>query len=140
MAQTVRDVMTPSPLTVSSDSPIIEAARAMRDKDVGAVLVMQNDGKLCGIVTDRDIVVRALADGLDPENTPVSRICSQSIEQVSPDATVQEAVRIMREKAIRRIPVTQNGKPIGIVSLGDLAITQDPNSALGQISAAPPNN
>lgn len=139
MAKSVREVMTPSPMTLPATSSIIEAARAMRDKDVGAVLVTKNGDKLCGIITDRDIVVRAIAAGHDPENTVLSMICSQELAEISPDASVHEAVDLMRQKAIRRIPVTDQGKAVGIISIGDLAVTEDPSSALGEISAKPPN-
>ena len=139
MAKTVKDVMTPTPLTVRASSTISEAARAMRDKDVGAVLVVEDSERLLGIVTDRDIVVRAIASGHNPDETPVSRICSEEITEITPNALISDAVSLMRKKAIRRIPVMEGGKPVGIVSIGDLAMAQDPNSALGSISAAPPN-
>jgi CBS domain-containing protein len=140
MSKTVKDVMTPTPLTLSADSSVSEAARAMRDKDIGVVLVVEDNQRLCGIITDRDIVVRAIAAGINPDQTPLSRICSHELTEISADAPVSEAVSLMRRKAIRRIPVMEGDKPVGIVSIGDLAIAQDPNSALGSISAAPPNN
>jgi CBS domain-containing protein len=140
MSKTVKDVMTPAPLTLSADSTVSEAARAMRDKDIGVVLVVEDNQRLCGIITDRDIVVRAVAAGVNPDQTPLSRICSHELTEISPDAPISDAVSLMRRKAIRRIPVMDGDKPVGIVSIGDLAIAQDPNSALGSISAAPPNN
>lgn len=140
MAKTVREVMTPAPLTLSAKETVAEAARLMREHDIGTVLLMNDDKTLCGIVTDRDIVVRAIADGRNPDSTPLESICSREITELSPDAPVGEAVAIMRERAIRRIPVTEDGKAVGIVSIGDLAISQDPESALGAISAAPPNH
>lgn len=139
MAKTVREVMTPSPMSLPATASLIEAARTMRDKDVGAVLVTKDGTELCGIVTDRDIVIRALAAGHDPEKTTLSTICSQELAELSPDASVHEAVNLMRDKAIRRIPVTEHGKPVGILSIGDLAVEEDPGSALGEISAKPPN-
>jgi CBS domain-containing protein len=140
MSKTVKDVMTPAPLTLPADSSVSEAARIMRDKDIGVVLVVEDNQRLCGIITDRDIVVRAIAAGVNPDQTPLSRICSQELTEISPSAPVSDAVSLMRKKAIRRIPVMDGGKPVGIVTIGDLAIAQDPNSALGSISAAPPNH
>ncbi len=136
--QVLRDVMTPDPIVLDASASVAEAAREMRARDVGDVLV-RSDGKLCGIVTDRDIVVRAVADGGgDPANQRLADICSEGLECLAPDDGVDEAVRMMQERAIRRIPIVENGQPVGIVSLGDLAIERDRRSALGQISAAPP--
>jgi CBS domain-containing protein len=112
----------------------------MRDQQIGDVLVCDEDGSLCGIVTDRDIVVRAVSAGLSLDRTKIGEICSQQLVYVDPDASVEEIVRIMREHAIRRVPVVHGDKPIGIVSIGDLARLNDPNSALADISAAAPNN
>jgi CBS domain-containing protein len=131
--------MSEQPIALSSDSPLIEAARRMRAANVGSIVV-EEDGHPCGIVTDRDIVVRAIADGRDPETTRLSEVCSKDVTAVSPDDDLDSAIRIMREKAVRRVLVV-NGKneSIGILSLGDLALERDARSVLGQISAAPPN-
>jgi CBS domain-containing protein len=111
----------------------------MRGNDIGDVVVLK-EKRLFGILTDRDIVVRALAAKSDPETTPVSEICSRELTTIEPTASVEEAVRFMREKAIRRLPVVdKTGDVIGIVSIGDLAVERDPRSALADISAAPPN-
>jgi CBS domain-containing protein len=134
----VREVMTPNPVTVDADAPIMRAAEAMRQNDIGDVVVRKN-GKLCGILTDRDIVVRALAEGKDPESTKIDSICSQELVTVSPDQEASEAVKLMKERAIRRLPVVRNDDVLGIISLGDLAIAMDGRSALGEISAAPAN-
>lgn len=138
MTQSIQEMMTKHPVTVDGASPLSEAARLMRDKDVGDVIVLQ-DGQICGIVTDRDIVVRAVADGKDPSTVPAGDICSRDMSYLSPTDTVSDAVRIMREKAIRRLPIVENDRPVGVVSLGDLALERDPDSALGDISGAPPN-
>jgi CBS domain-containing protein len=138
VAQTLKDLMTPNPTTVSTDTPVLDAARTMRDQDIGNVIVTQGD-RVCGIVTDRDIVVRAIAQGCDPQTTTIGEICSQDLVTVSPDDEVQEAVTLMRERALRRLPVVENGRPVGIVSIGDLAIERDKDSALADISKAPPN-
>lgn len=138
MAQTLKDLMTPNPLTVTMGTSILEAAQQMRDQGIGDVIVTDG-GKVCGIVTDRDIVVRAIADGCEPTTTSVGDICSRDLVTLGPAADVTEAVTLMRERALRRLPVVENGKPVGIVSIGDLAIERDEDSALADISAAPPN-
>ena len=138
MAKAIRDLMTGNPVCLDASTSIREAARKMRDNDIGDVVV-EKAGKLCGIVTDRDIVVRAIADGKDAETTNLGTICSSDIISLSPEQTDEDAVRLMREKAIRRLPVLENGKVIGIVSLGDLAVDKDPRSVLGQVSAAAGN-
>jgi CBS domain-containing protein len=138
MAQNIRDVMTVNPISMQAASSVAEAARIMRDSNIGDVIVLDN-GRICGIVTDRDIVVRSVAEGRDPVTTKLADICSQELTTLSPTENVEDAVLLMREKAIRRLPVVEGGKPVGIVSIGDLATSLDPHSALGHISAAPPN-
>jgi len=91
------------------------------------------------MVTDRDLVVRSLAEARDPATTTLADICSHPILSVSPTDSVEHAVRLMRTHAIRRVPVVDRGQAVGIVSLGDLAVERDPHSALGEISAAPPD-
>ncbi len=138
MARLIRDVMTSGPRTLAATQTVGEAARIMRQDDIGDVLIEEN-GKPCGIVTDRDIVVRAIALGKNPDETPLKEICTKQLVSLKPDDSVDEAVRLMRERAIRRVPVMDDGKPIGIVSLGDLAVERDQRSVLGQVSAASPN-
>jgi CBS domain-containing protein len=130
--------MNSNPISMPMTSTVAEAARKMRDADIGDVIVLE-DSQLCGIVTDRDIVVRAIAEGRNPAKVKLGDICSRDMTTLSPTDTVEDAVRLMRDKAIRRLPVVEEGKPVGIVSIGDLAVSQDPHSALGDISAAPPN-
>jgi CBS domain-containing protein len=137
-SQKISELMTSEPVTMQATASTLEAARAMRDSDIGAVVVLDN-GKVCGIVTDRDIVVRAVAQARDLATTKLRDICSHELTTLEPTDTVEHAVQVMRAKAIRRLPVVQNGKPVGILSLGDLAVERDPDSALGNISAAPPN-
>lgn len=139
MPETIRDVMTPSPRTVAHQDTVRVAAETMRDEDIGNVIVCDG-GEVCGIVTDRDIAVRVVAAGKDPSSTIVGDICSKDLTTVSPDDPVDEAVRLMRDNALRRLPVVEGGKPIGVVSIGDLAIDLDSQSALADISAAPGNN
>ena len=137
--QTVRDVMTAQPIVLESSATIADAARQMKEHDVGDVLV-RRDGKLCGIVTDRDIVVRALAENeSNPGSQAIADICSEDLECVEADAEVEEAIERMESRSIRRLAVVEDGEPLGVVSLGDLAIARDRNSLLGKISSAPPS-
>ena len=138
MSKSVRDLMTANPIRLPASAPIREAARFMRENDIGDVVV-EKGGKLCGIVTDRDIVVRAIADGKNLETMNLETICSNNMTFLLPDQTDEDAVRLMREKSIRRLPVLEDGKIVGIVSLGDLAVDKDPRSVLGQVSAAAAN-
>lgn len=140
MAHQVQDIMTKQVHTVRPDATLLEVARVMRDRRIGDVLVVEDDGVLRGIVTDRDVVVRAAATGKPLDQTKVSEICSEDLVQVEPTASIDEAVTIMRERAVRRVPVVERDKPVGIVSIGDLARVKDPSSALAEISAAAPNN
>jgi CBS domain-containing protein len=138
MAKQIRDVMTPAPIALSERQTAADAAHMMKEQNVGDVLVCGDDGRLCGIVTDRDLVLRCLADRRDAD-TPLRDICSSIVNTLAPDASIDDAVSLMTDCAVRRIPVVENGELVGIVSLGDLAIDRDPNSALGRISAAPAN-
>ena len=139
MNNDVRDIMTPSPHTIQSIESVMNAAQLMRKSDIGDVIVVE-DEQLFGILTDRDIVVRVLAEGRDPETTPVGDICSRELTTVRPTDSIGDVVRVMREKAIRRLPVVEeSGEVIGIVSIGDVAVERDRHSALADISAAPPN-
>lgn len=139
MPQTIKDVMTPDPKVLPKTATVKEASELMRDENIGDVIVVNGHKKLFGIVTDRDIALRVGAEGADPDNVTLEEIATKDVTTLSPDATIDLAVTLMREKAIRRIPVVEDGKPVGIVTLGDLAIEKDPTSALADISAAPPD-
>jgi CBS domain-containing protein len=130
--------MTHDPRTIDADGSLTEAARQMRDGDIGNVIVMQ-DGQVHGIVTDRDIVIRAIADGRDPDSTTVGEVCTTDLTTLEPEQSLDEAVRTMREQDIRRLPVVKHGRPVGILSLGDLALEREPDSALADISAGSPD-
>jgi len=135
----IRDVMTPNPRTVTADDSIQNAARIMRDEDTGAVPVVEN-GRPVGIVTDRDIVVRALAEDKDTDVSVREAVSGKPVT-VRPSASVDEAIQLMRDNAIRRLPVVdKDNRPVGIVTIGDLAREKDPRSVLGRISSAAPNN
>ncbi|MGW0084684.1 CBS domain-containing protein [Streptomyces sp. NPDC003393] len=138
MAQHVRDLMTSRLVTVEPQTSVTAAAQKMRDEDIGIVLVCEGD-ELRGVVSDRDLVIRSLAEGGDQDKRTVESACSADLFTVTPDEEVDTAVQMMREHAVRRIPVIDQGHPVGIISIGDLAIERDPRSALGGISAAEPN-
>lgn len=140
MPERLREVMTPDPVTVAATANLQHAAELMRDRNIGDVLVIDESGALAGIVTDRDIIVEGIADGVDPASTSVDEVCSHDPISLGPDDSVAEAAKLMSDRAIRRLPIVDNGSLIGIVSLGDLATDRDPNSVLGEISEAPPNN
>lgn len=138
MAQKVRELMTSAPMALRSSQPVADAAKAMREHGIGDVLVI-DDGQLKGLVTDRDIVVRAVAVGRDPQRTPVSEICSPDLVTVAPDDDADTAVQRMRERAVRRVPVVEDSRPVGVLSIGDMAIERDERSALADISVQPTN-
>jgi CBS domain-containing protein len=122
----IRDVMTPNPRTVSPQDSIQNAARIMRDEDTGVVPVVDN-GRAVGVVTDRDIVVRAVADG--ELNRPVRDIVSGDVVTARPDMSTREAAQLMSEHQVRRLPVVENERLVGIVSLGDLAVKDSDDRA-----------
>jgi CBS domain-containing protein len=138
MGQQVKDVMTSGPITLDREASLVEAARVMRDQGIGDVIVVEGDDA-AGIVTDRDIVIRGVAEGADPNTTRVGQVVSGDLTSVAPDDPVDRAVELMREKAVRRLPVLEGGKPVGVVSLGDLAIQGDTeaDSVLADISDEP---
>ncbi|MEW9533636.1 CBS domain-containing protein [Microbispora sp. NPDC049125] len=139
MPQKVRDVMSPDPVTLPEEATVVKAAKLMRDQGIGDVLVVRGD-RLTGLVTDRDIVVRAVAEARDVSATPLATLCTSDVITADPDQDADEVIRMMREKAVRRVPVVVGGRPVGIVTLGDLAIERDPASALSDITVAPPNS
>lgn len=137
--ETVRDVMTIDPICLPDSANIVEAAKRMRARNIGDVLVLDSEDHLEGMVTDRDIVIRAIAAGREPSSTLLGEVVSTDCVTVNVDEPLTEAVRLMRDNGLRRLPVMEEGHVVGIVSLGDLAIERDPTSALAEISNAPPN-
>jgi CBS domain-containing protein len=138
--QTVKDVMTTTVVYLPSETTIAEVARTMREQDIGDVVVADGPS-LAGMVTDRDLVVRAIADGRDPEATTVGEVMTRDLVTVRPDDTVQQAALLMRDRAVRRLLVCDDDQGlVGVVSIGDLAERIDPDSVLGGISSAEPNN
>lgn len=135
----ISEVMTRDVTSLPSDASVMEAALAMRGGDIGFV-VMEAGGQPRGVVTDRDITVRVVAEGLDPSETKLGQISSTEIVCLTPEQSIQDAARLMRELAVRRLPVVdENDCLVGVVSIGDLAVEKDPDSALADISASSPN-
>src|SRR4051794_17715393 len=118
----IRDVMTPNPKTVSPNDTVQSAAQLMRAEDTGAVPVVEN-GRVLAVVTDRDIVVRVVAEGDSPMRS-VRDVASADLVTVSPETSTREASALMSERQVRRLPVVENGRLVGIVSLGDLAVKE----------------
>lgn len=136
--QLVRDIMTTSVVGVAATSTLVEAARDMRVFNIGDVLVVDGNS-VVGILTDRDIVIRAIAADLDPGQTMVGDVASPNPVLIGPEQPAADAVQLMRDHALRRLPVVQDGRLVGVLSLGNLAIERDPESALADISEAPPD-
>jgi CBS domain-containing protein len=133
MAQKVRDAMTGIPITLAPDRTLTDAARAMRDYAIGCVLVVVHE-QLRGLVTDRDIVVRAIADSRDPAKVTLSDICSLDVVVVGPDDDLDDAIKLMRTQAVRRLPVVEDGRAVGLVSSGDIAVAR-PGDSMGTLAA-----
>ena len=140
MGQKVRDVMTARPVALEDEASVVEAARAMRDGDFGFVVILKEEGgPICGVVTDRDITIRVVSEGVDPRSVRLADICEGDVVTVGPDEPVDMVATLMREKAIRKVPVVEGGRLVGVVSLGDIARKMDEGRALADISSAPPN-
>lgn len=139
MSQVVRDVMTGDPQVVKPSSTAQQAAQIMREKDIGDVLVVDDSGRVQGILTDRDIVVRGVVTGTDPKTLEVSQLFTSDPATCGPNDSLEQAAALMRKNSVRRLPVVNNGVPVGIVSLGDVAQDLSPDSTLAHISSARPN-
>jgi len=126
----IRDVMTPNPRTVSPNDTVQSVAQVMRAEDTGAVPVVEN-GRVLAVVTDRDIVVRVVAEG-GTFSGAVREIASDGVITVSPDMSTKDAERLMGERQIRRLPVVENDRLVGIVSLGDLAVKSGHDDRVGE--------
>lgn len=138
MADFVREVMTPGVIAVRPEASLVEAAQLMRAQDIGDVLVA-SDRQLIGVLTDRDITLRAVADGVDPLTVSAQAVCTPDPVVIGPDDAVSAAVVLMRDNAVRRLPVVEDGRLVGMVTIGDIAEDRDPDSALADISRAVPD-
>ena len=128
----VSEIMTRDPKTAQLDCTLEEIAALMKAEDVGAIPVIDDDRELIGIVTDRDIVIRCIADGKEASDTTVEDILSEDLTTIEPNADVQEAARLMAEKQIRRLPVVKDGELIGMVSIGDISVKHEDDKTTGE--------
>jgi CBS domain-containing protein len=121
VAKSVRDAMTGDPRSIGQSASVVEAALLMRQEDIGS-LPITSDEKLVGIITDRDITTRVVAAAADPQRTSVADVYSQDIVSVEPDNDLEEALRLMARHQVRRLPVVENGRLVGIVAQADIAL------------------
>ena len=138
MVESIAEIMSTGVHTVTPDTTLREAAEIMRDEDVGDVVVTSS-GRLHGILTDRDIVVRCVAEGGDPETIRAGDVCSTEIVTVPRQSSVKDAAHVMRTATVRRLPVVDDDEVVGVVAMGDLARAVDERSALADVSEAAPN-
>ena len=136
---TVGEFMTTRLVTMDGNDTLIAAAQEMRDSAIGDVVVTDGDN-VVGIVTDRDIAVRGVAENMDPTATRLNQITSKDVVTVSQNDDAVAAADLMRTYAVRRLPVVEDGRLIGLISMGDLAVEREPQSVLADISADAPNN
>ena len=134
----LQEIMTRSVIHIDQEETVAVAARTLAHYNIGALPVCDRAGKLCGMVTDRDLVTRCLAAGRKPENTKVGDVMTGQVVSAAPDMDTGVAAHLMGRQQIRRLPVVKNGKLCGMVSLGDLAVREQSNpdaaDALGDIS------
>jgi CBS domain-containing protein len=137
MGKGIREVMTSNPRAIEADKPVAEAAKLMRDEDVGLAPVVEGD-RLVGTLTDRDIAIRVVAEGKDPASTPVREVASTDVVTVAPEQDLDEALSLMAQHQVRRIPVVaQDGRLVGVVAQADVARQADERQTgelVGQIS------
>ena len=130
--KTISEVMTPGPTTVGASTPIAEAARLMKADDIGSLPILE-DGKLAGVLTDRDIVLRVVADGLDPQSTTAGEVASRDPVTIDPQQDLGEALRLMAEHQVRRLPVVaEDGRLVGMLAQADVAREASPEQT-GQV-------
>lgn len=132
MSQSIREIMTSNPSTIEPDNSIVEAARIMKQEDAGVVPVTEN-GRLTGMVTDRDIAIRVVAEGKDPQSTTVREVASTDLVTVDPQQDLDEALRLMAQHQVRRLPVVEeDGRLVGVVAQADVAREGD-DTKTGQV-------
>jgi len=136
----VRSIMTPQVIRIAPGESAAVAARVLTHYNIGALPVCTSDGRLCGMLTDRDVVTRCVASGLDPAKTAVRQIMTGKVQSITPDMDAGVAAHLMGSQQIRRLPVLENGRLCGMVSLGDLAqqeeSSMDAGDALSEISSS----
>ncbi len=119
----VRELMTADPEHLNADDTLVTAAQRMRDADVGSLPICDADGQVTGIVTDRDIVVKCIAEGGDPSTATVGSIASEMVYTVGPDDQIENALSVMEDHQVRRLPIVENGKLVGMLAQADVART-----------------
>src|SRR5688572_20795235 len=128
----VREMMTTDVTTATPDTTLEEIATMMRDENIGSVPIVDDD-ELMGIITDRDIVVRCIAEGKDPVETEAEEVLSEEMITIGPDADASQAARLMGERQIRRLPVVQDGRLVGMLALGDVAVKHSDEETSGEV-------
>ena len=132
MGQSIRDLMTENPCSIDADKPVAYAAKMMRDEDVGLAPIVEGD-KLIGTVTDRDIAIRVVAEGKDPNQTAVREVASTNLVTIDPQQDLDEALRLMAKHQVRRLPVVEeDGRLVGVVAQADVAREGD-DTRTGQV-------
>jgi CBS domain-containing protein len=136
MAKSVRDAMTEDPRSIGASASVVEAARLMREGHIGSLPVTE-DERLVGMITDRDITTRVVAESADPETTSVGDVYSRDLISVEPDHDLEEALELMSRHQIRRLPVVENGRLVGVVAQADIALKDNERTGelVGAISA-----
>lgn len=129
----VRDLMTPNPTCAAPDTTVEEIATLMKEEDIGCVPIVDEDGQVTGVVTDRDIVIRCIAEGKDPSECHAEDIHSPQSVTIDPNADSKQAARMMADRQIRRLPVVEHGRLVGMLSLGDVAVKQDDDRLSGDV-------
>jgi CBS domain-containing protein len=122
MAKTVRDTMTENPRAIGSSASVVDAARLMREEHIGSLPIIDAE-QLVGMITDRDITTRVVAEAADPTTTSVGDIYSRDLVSVEPDEDLEDALQLMARHQVRRLPVVENGKLVGIVAQADIALS-----------------
>lgn len=140
----IRDIMTNPVISVKTDTPIFDVSKLMKEHNIGSIPVCDNSGAVVGIVTDRDIVTRNIANGTDPKTIIASDVMTTDVVSATPSMDIREVSRIMATQQVRRLPVVENNRLVGMVALGDMAATHsfdiEASRALSDISEYPKNN
>lgn len=132
MGQSIQEIMTSNPSTIEPNQSVVEAARIMKQEDAGVIPVTEN-GRLTGMVTDRDIAIRVVAEGKDPQSTTVGEVASTNLVTLDPQQDLDEALRLMAQHQVRRLPVVEeDGRLVGVVAQADIARTGD-DAKTGQV-------
>jgi CBS domain-containing protein len=124
MAKSVRDAMTENPRSIAASASVVEAARLMREQHIGS-LPITDDEQLVGMITDRDLATRVVAEAADPERTSVGEVYSRDLISIEPDEDLDEALQLMARHQVRRLPVVENGRLVGIVAQADIALSEN---------------